>query len=260
MKADERKHLEENELQHWLTDAWSSVTSGSTVNTIIWGLVVLGLVLYIGWRQYANTTAKTRSASWEAFELADSPPKLESVVQEYPETTAARMANFNLSRVQMQDAMTRVAGPIRAENTQAADMLEKVKKRYLDLAKDSADEPSLVQEALTNAAKIEETLCGLPKEADKSQPRGSLDAAVKLYDELAKRYPKAFLGERAAARSKEIADRRPAFDALYRSILKEIAPPPAPPAPTLPPTPIVPTPEAPKPAEPPKPEDPKPKN
>lgn len=249
MKAEERKHLEENELQHWLSDAWSSMTSGSTANTVIWGLIVLGLVLYIGWRSWSRSADTTRSAAWYQFDTAASVENLESLIktEAFANTPAILPAKYNLARLQMQDSLTRIAGPNREDREKAAKTLEEVRTSYRDLARADSDEPALIQEAMINAAKIEETLCGVPAAEDASRPRGSLDEAVKLYSELAKKYPKAYLGEQAAKRAKEIGDRRSALDAFYLSMLKAIAPPP-PPAPlVMPETPKLPVPDAPKP-------------
>ena len=45
MKAEERKHLHQNEFATGLKNAWQTIASGSTVNTIVWGVILLGLVL-----------------------------------------------------------------------------------------------------------------------------------------------------------------------------------------------------------------------
>jgi len=249
MKAEERKHLEENELQHWLADAWATMTSGSTANTVIWGLIVLGLVVYIGWRSWSRAAETTRSAAWSQFDTAANVEGLEAIIHSevWANTPAVLPAKYNLSRLQMQDALTRIAGPNREDREKAAKAIEEVRGRYRELARAGADEPALVQEAMYNAAKIEETLCGVPTAEDPTRPRGSLDEAVRLYRELAAKYPKSYLGEQAAKRAQEIEDRKTAFVAFYLALLKSTAPTPPPAAPVLPETPKLPVPEAPKP-------------
>ena len=71
MKAEERKHLKENEFQEWLGRAWKSITSGSTTNTIVWSVILVGLLLAIGWRYYSRTTSAGLSAVWSNLETAN---------------------------------------------------------------------------------------------------------------------------------------------------------------------------------------------
>ena len=127
MKAEERKHLEENELQHWLADAWATMTSGSTANTVIWGLIVLGLVVYIGWRSWSRAAETTRSAAWSQFDTAANVEGLDAIIhsEAWANTPAVLPAKFNLSRLQMQDALTRIAGPNRDDRDKAAKALER---------------------------------------------------------------------------------------------------------------------------------------
>ena len=56
MKAEERKHLKENELAERLGRYWRTIASGSVTNTIIWGVILIGLALAIGWRYYSDVT------------------------------------------------------------------------------------------------------------------------------------------------------------------------------------------------------------
>ena len=66
MKAEERRHLKENELAERLGRVWQTVSSGSTTNTIIWGIILVALALAIGWRYYSGAAFRMRSAEWSA--------------------------------------------------------------------------------------------------------------------------------------------------------------------------------------------------
>ncbi len=61
MKAEERKQLERNELAVRLNSAWQGLTSNSTTVTVIWAVILIGLVALIGYRYYARSSSETRS-------------------------------------------------------------------------------------------------------------------------------------------------------------------------------------------------------
>jgi hypothetical protein len=234
MKAEERKHLHQNDLATRLKDVWQTVASGSAVNTIVWAVLLLGLVLAIGWRYYSDATFKSRSALWSQLERASDTEELERVIKEHPGTVAARIARFHLTRWRMEDVLGRVAGPSAEDRVKAAGELEEVHKTYAELARDSGAEPTLVQEALMGVANSEEVLAGIPK-ADSKEPRGSLDQAITAYRELANRFPNSFLGEKAAKRAAELSAHTAQVRAFYDALMEVHGKP----APTL-------LPEAPK--------------
>src|SRR5262245_12007220 len=124
MKAEERKHLKENELQHWMARTWKSVTSGSTANTIVWSVILVGLVLAIGWRYYSNTTFVSRSAMWYALDNATSSEALKDIIKENKDSSVGRVARFDLARYQMHDALARLASPSYTDRVSAADDLQ----------------------------------------------------------------------------------------------------------------------------------------
>jgi hypothetical protein len=248
MKAEERKHLKENEFQTWISRAWKSITSGSTMNTVVWSVILIALVLAIGWRYYSSSTFVTRSAMWYALDNATTVDALNAIIKENKGGVVGRIARFDLARYQMQDALARLAGPNHAERATAADDLQTARDSYRELAKESGSEPALVQEAMMNVAKAEETLSGVPKANSEKEMRGTLAQAVTLYQELASKYPKSYLGEQAAARAKEIDDHRTQIEAFYIGLSKEHGQPPPPPAMPEPSKgPELPKPEAPKP-------------
>ena len=141
MKAEERRHLKENELAERLGRAWRTVASGSTTSTIIWGVILVGLALAIGWRYYSSHALQTRSAEWSAVERADKVAELEQVVKDHPGTLVGRIAQFHLNRYRTDMALAQIAGPNGEERLKAADMLVQIRDSYADLAKQMGDEP-----------------------------------------------------------------------------------------------------------------------
>jgi hypothetical protein len=262
MKAEERKQLERNELAARLNTAWQGLSSNSTTVTIIWSVILIGLVALIGYRYYARSSAETRSELWSRLDRAADVSELEKIIKDNPSTEAGRIAKFHLSRFQLQDSLTRLASTTNDEKLKAADEIEKARDRYAELIKESTRESLLTQEAMMEVAKAEEVLAGVPTEKDPNAMRGSLEKALEAYDALAKKYPHSFLGEKAAKRATEIRDRRSQVEAFYLSLSKvqgKTETPPAPPTPTpiFPtPAPILPGPDLPK-SETPKPDAPK---
>ena len=234
MKAEERKHLKENDLAERLGRIWGAVASGSTTNTIIWGVILVGLAVAIGWRYYANSTYQARSEEWTAVERAGSAADLEKIINDHPGTVVARIAKLHLNRYQMDRALGHIAGSVSDERLKAANSLEEIRNSYLELSKSISNEPELIQESLMQAAKADEVLSAIPKADNAKEPRESLDTAQKAYEELAKRYPESYLGKQAAQRAQEIDDHKTQIRFFYDSLMemhgKPPAPPPLPPA------------------------------
>jgi hypothetical protein len=230
MKADERKHLKENDLADRLGRFWRALASGSTTNTIIWGVILVGLALAIGWRYYADATFRTRSAEWAAVEHAGSVAELEKIITDHPGSVVARIARLHLSRYQMDLALAHIAGPTSDERIKAADSLAEIRGNYAALAKEATDEPELIQESLMQIAKADEVLAAVPKADNPREPRESLDTAQKAYEELAKRYPDTYLGKQAAQRAQELDDHKTQIRAFYDNLLEAHGKLPAPPS------------------------------
>jgi hypothetical protein len=241
MKADERKHLKENELASKLSHTWQALASGSTTNTIIWGVILLGLVLAVGWRYYSDASYRSNSALWSQLAIASDNNALRQIINEYPGKPATRIARYHLARSLMQESRGRLAGPNAADRKDAADDLVKARDLYAELARERSDEPTLTQEALMGVAKAEEILASVPKADNDIGVRGSLDEAIKAYEQVATKYPNSFYGEQASKRAKELRDDRSQVEAFYAALAKEnakLAVPPLPPQ--LPTAPLIP--------------------
>ena len=221
MKAEERKHLKENEFQEWLARSWRAITSGSTANTIVWSAILVVLLGLIGWKYYSSASLLSRSELWYDLDKANTIDALNKIIKENKDKAVTRVARFHLARYEMQDALTRLAGPILDDRRKAAKDLEDARDAYRDLAKETSGDATLAEESLMNVAKAEETLAAVPKADNESEMRGSLAQAVALYQDVAKRFPESFLGKQAAARAKEIDDHRTQFEAFCIALSKE---------------------------------------
>ena len=238
MKAEERKHLKENELAERLGRVWRAVASGSTTNTIIWGVILCGLAIAIGWRYYSNATFQSRSAEWTAVERAGTAAELERIINDHPGTVVARTARFHLNRHLIDQALGHIASPTSEERLKAANSLEEIRNSYLELAKVTTDEPELIQESLMQVARADEVLAAVPKADSVLTPRETLDNAQKAYEALATRFPESYLGKQAAKRAQEMEEHKTQIRVFYDSLLEVHGkPPPPPPLPAAEPTP-----------------------
>lgn len=247
MKADDRKQLQKNVLADKLQSTWKGVTSNSPRATLIWCVILVGLVAAIGWRWYSKSSTEKMSDLWMAVDRSGDKEFLQKIIDENKGTMPARVARFQIARMQAQDALSRLASTSSDERLTAAKNLEESRATYADLALDSATPPLLVQEAMMAQAKAEETLSGVPKENDPLATRGSLDNAAKLYAELALKHANSFQGEAAAKRQKEISEKRAEIEKFYLDLSQEFAKQVQPPnpVPALPLTPEKPAAEGP---------------
>jgi len=171
MKAEERKHLERNELASRLNTAWQGMTSNSTAVTVVWGVILLGLVGLIGYRYYARFGAETRSELWSRLDRADT-AELEKIIAEHKNTNAARIARYHLSRFQLQDGLNRIASPNNStDRAKAAEDVEKARDRYAELAKEREPDPLLNQEAMMGVAKARKRWRASPRRITRTPPR-----------------------------------------------------------------------------------------
>src|SRR5262249_911839 len=157
---------------------------------------------------YSRSTTEKLSDLWTAVDHSTDLDELKKIASEQKNTMPGRIARFNIARVMMQEALGRLASTLSDERVKAAHDLEEATKTYSESPQDWGFPQLLIQEALLAEAKAEETLYGVPKESDQTVMRGSLDQALRLYSELAKKYPNTMDGEAAAKRAKEITEKR----------------------------------------------------
>jgi hypothetical protein len=235
MKAEERKHLKENELANWLSGLWSGKGDDSGRASTLWAVlavVAIGLIAFVIWRYFAGATANTRASQWVDFEQAVELSQLEGIAESNRNTPIGRTAQAQIARQSLQEGLDRLGSPL--TRSAAAAQIEKSRDLYSQIAKDTATDPILLREALLSAAKAEESLVGIPKTDNPTETRGNLDRALEWYQELANRYPDSFQGKEAAKRAKEIQTNKQQIVDFYRLLAKTFAPPELPKLPDAP--------------------------
>src|SRR5262249_8275089 len=103
MKAEERKHLEKNELLDRLTQWWKEFRSGESKPSHTFWLVTGGIallaLLVVGWRYYADSAQKQRSNLLAELDRATTPGQLEEIADKNKGTPVGRAAKVQLARV-----------------------------------------------------------------------------------------------------------------------------------------------------------------
>lgn len=226
MKAEERKHLQENELQNRLSSVWGALTSNSPTATRIWTIILIGLTVALCLVVYNRISPDTKSTIWTQLDFAVNAEELKKVAEEHPNTVPGRVARLHLARTQVADASTRVGAMTPEMRSAAADQLEAAKKVYVELSTQKNLPDVILQESLSQAGRIEEILAAVPKK-EGSGMRGSLDEAVKYYESLRARFPESPAAVGAARRADEIKSKRAEIEKLYAELNQSTASPTA---------------------------------
>lgn len=251
MAESHKTQTEPNALYQWCDATWRAFNSNSATATVIWAVILAGLVGAVGFIWFSRASADTNASLWYSVETATDVEDLKRLATEFPAKMPGRVAEFQVARRKLQDGLGALAAPNAEERLRAADSVEDARKLYAKLAADPATPLLLRQEALMQQAKAEETLASVPK-ADNSGPRGDLDTAQKLYESLAAQFAGSFQAAAAAARTKELKDDRKTIEQLTAELRAVQAPPAAGPALPVaaPPLPVVPPPPPPSDAQP----------
>lgn len=220
MKAEHRHELQKNELADWLGRVIEAIKTGnrSTYVSILVGSLAIFLVLiWLYNRTPSNSPGK--ATVWTNLGGATGVKELEQVAEQNHGTMPARTAWYEVARILYSEGVRDlVAADTRAE---AITKLEKVREIYQKLVTESAKEPLLNQEALLWNALAEESLIGATKQGDSSQPLGSVDRAIELYEKLVKEYPGSPAADAAAKRLKDLRDNRKNIESFYTAMNEE---------------------------------------
>jgi len=230
MKAEERKKLERNELATRLTDYWSGVNSNSTRANWIWLGILGGLLALLGWVFYARLATGWDAARWGELALSSDVAALNRLIQDNPTSVQAAIASLQIARLQFRESLGELAALNPEKRTAAADKLDLLRKDFDALARNSQLPQALIQEAMMQRARVEETLTAVPKSDNPAEFRGKIEAAIALYEELRARYPASVNGELADARANQLKVRRAEIDKLNAALAQDLGKPPATPA------------------------------
>jgi hypothetical protein len=103
---------------------------------------------------------------------------------------------------------------------------------YVQLAKDSADVPLQMQEAMLMQAKIDESLTGVADPDKPGEMLGSLEKAKEQYQALASKYPDSAAGIAAKKRLEELEKNKAQIESFYAQ-LNELLTAPRPSSPAI---------------------------
>jgi hypothetical protein len=246
MKAEHRHQLHTNALADRVGRLFQGMRSApKSTSTLIWVFVFLVLATFAVWQYTAGATMRDRSDLWTKVDDATHSPaasagELQAIAKNNPGTIAARTAQFELARWKLQQGLQSVAGD---DRNRALPLLKDARQLYNAVMPDCFDVPLLAQEAMMGRAIAEESLAGIPDQADGAdtpgaekpdQTReyvGNLQRASEYYRELGKKYPDSILGRRADQRVKDLEAAGSPIDQFYAEVSKRAAPKATMPAP-----------------------------
>jgi len=202
MKAEERKELQTNSLIRFFGRLKHSARGGlSRKAAVIWGLVILALVVFIGWRIASGLSEKRNSARWVELDRASSIDDLDAFIQKNRGTVQAHAARLQQARQNLKDGLS----SLYTRRSSAADQLKEAADAYEELARQFKATPVLVQECLLGAGKAYEGL-------------GDLDRALSFYNDLQKRFKDGPLAREAGRRVSEIEKNRDELSRLNEGL------------------------------------------
>ncbi len=260
MKAEERKHLEENTLAHGVQTLVQRAKSGRLVG-LRWLGLALAAVLVIGvWWYAVHKSRQADSQVWSGLaELVRTggPSSLDDFAAQpsHKDTTAARIARLEAARILLgPDGIALLQTGDKTQRNKGVENLEKARDEFTKLAESFKDDPTLKATCLMSAGEAELALVGVPK-ADGLGSLGSVSAAAEQYRKAAQVVGESTpVGEQAKKRADELEAKKDEIERvgvqLYDRLLADSRTPagPTPDGPKAPQGPLPGTPaEAPKP-------------
>ncbi len=205
MKAEHRKQLETNTLADRMGGLAQSFREGPSRNAVVYGtLVVAVLVLILIYRWVAANATANDSGRWVRWDQISNREQADSFVKENLDTEQARLARFEVARLDLVQGFRDLASLNRDE---AIRRVRSAAEAYEKLAGESGNTPQLTREALLNAAKAREGL-------------GEYEQARQLYGRLARDFPQSLMGKAAAEQAKALESPGPELDQL-KNLAKE---------------------------------------
>lgn len=204
MKAEQRKELQTNSLVRFvgrLGHGFKSNTSRRTA--VVWGIVLLALVVFIGWRIVAGISERKNSRRWLELDMASAPGDLETLIKQNKGTVQANVARLLQARQDLKDGLTELYSNYEA----ASEKLKQAAGTYDHLAKRFKNTPILMQECMLGAGKAHEGL-------------GELDEALSRYEDLANRNQDSALAQEAGKRADYIKSHRAHLESLNAALKK----------------------------------------
>ena|SRR5262249_26638424 len=188
MKAEQRKELQTNSLIRFWGRLRENFKGGvSRKTTVIWSIVILALVVFVGWRIASARAEANNSARWVALDSLSGTDELDAFIEKNPGTIQANVARLQKARKDLDKGL----GELYTQHSTAVDSLQKAADAYEDLAKQFKGTPVLVQECLLGAGMAYEGM-------------GDFDKARGFYDDLQNRFQDSPLAKEAERRANDL--------------------------------------------------------
>src|SRR5262249_49724144 len=143
----------------------------------------------IAWRVYSGRSLESRSDLWVRMDAAlhdeaNMQTQLGDLAAANKQTLPGRVARFQLARRPLQGGVRTL--PAHARRPEAVEKLKRARDEFTQLAGEFAADPVLGAEALTNRARAEEALAGVPDPDDAAKALGDLNRAMEVYQQAVK--------------------------------------------------------------------------
>src|SRR5262245_60675949 len=191
MKGEHRKELETNVLADRMGKLLTSVKQRPRGRSVLlWLLAVAAVVAVLVVMYFRNVKVTRNSEHWVTIDLSQG-KFVEALLTQFPDSNPGRAARYQMAWVQLWDRGLKYLGALPAA---ALKNIRDAKEEFEKLAEECKDDPVLAPQALYCAAAAEE--------AQTFTDRAHLERALKMYKDLAERYPDSAQGKEAAARAK----------------------------------------------------------
>jgi hypothetical protein len=204
MKAEERKELQTNSLVRFvgrLRHGFKGGTSRKAV--VIWSIIGLAVVVFIGWKIIANISERRNSQRWLDLDMAKTPNDLDEFIDKNKGTVQANVARLFQAREALREGLTELY----RNHDKAEEQLKQAADTYDGLVKPFKNTPILVQECLLGAGKAREGL-------------GELDEALSRYKDLTSRFKEGPVVQEATRGIDRIEKHRAELERLSAEIKK----------------------------------------
>ncbi|MBI1915509.1 MAG: hypothetical protein HYS12_12355 [Planctomycetes bacterium] len=190
MKAEQRKELQANSLVRFLGRLKQNFKGGPALSrkaTVIWGIVILALLVFVGWRIASSRSEANNSARWVTLDSLSGTDELDQFIDKNQGTIQANVARLQKARKDLESGL----GGLYTQHSTAVDKLQAAANAYEDLAKQFKATPVLVQECLLGTGKAYEGM-------------GDFEKARGFYNDLQTRFKDSPLAKEAERRAKDL--------------------------------------------------------